>query len=526
MQQSSSEEAAEIKHRPAGTRTVPASVLKAGTESVGNLTPEEAEELQVQLEKDKRAVYQHPLFPLMALLFEKCEQATQSPDPPTSASFDVDIEEFVNRLKREGSTFFIEDTEIDTLMIKAIQVLRIHLLELEKVNELCKDFCHRYITCLKSKMHSENLLRDERGESAQFDSQYLTNGDLLDLEPPPSEHNQISQNHPTSTPNSQAVILQHGAHSQANQYQAATVVNSAGQVVYTPVLPQGVVTPQGILTQSIPGNNAHHHHHHHHKKKSDPPPPHQLQQHVVPIIHGSTPLSQIGISHQGQSSAGQQQAHNMLSSLNQGDLRVAMADAAEVNDLLNKRKPKRGVLPKHATTVMRSWLFQHIVHPYPSEDEKRMIAAQTNLTMLQVNNWFINARRRILQPMLDASNPEAATKNKKPKSQNRPSTQRFWPQSLAQLGQTTTITQATAGGTSSLDRRNMDDEASAALDSVRHLSSDSMSPMLGVRQRSPSSVSSLDNLGASGADSLHDDDDDDDDLSTNLELGSDSGMVD
>ncbi|XP_041470604.1 homeobox protein PKNOX1-like isoform X1 [Lytechinus variegatus] len=525
MQQSSGEES-ESKHRPAGTRTVPASILKAGTESVGNLTPEEAEELQVQLEKDKRAVYQHPLFPLMALLFEKCEQATQSPDPPTSASFDVDIEEFVNRLKREGSTFFIEDTEIDTLMIKAIQVLRIHLLELEKVNELCKDFCHRYITCLKSKMHSENLLRDERGEATQFDSQYLSNGDLLDLEPPPTEHNQI-QNHPTSTPNSQPVILQHGTHSPANQYQAATVVNSAGQVVYTPVIPQGVVTPQGLLTQSIPGNNAHHHHH---KKKSEPPQQQQQQQqqHVVPIIHGSTPLSQIGISHQGQS-PGQQQPPSMLS-LSQGDLRVAMADAAEVNDLLNKRKPKRGVLPKHATTVMRSWLFQHIVHPYPSEDEKRMIAAQTNLTMLQVNNWFINARRRILQPMLDASNPEAATKNKKPKSQNRPSTQRFWPQSLAQLGQTTTVTQSTAGGTNALDRRSLDDEASAALsssalDSVRHLSSDSMSPMLGVRQRSPSSVSSLDNLGASGGDSLHDDDEDDD-LSTNLELGSDSGMVD
>ncbi|TPP57611.1 Homeobox protein PKNOX2, partial [Fasciola gigantica] len=43
-------------------------------------------------------------------------------------------------------------------------------------------------------------------------------------------------------------------------------------------------------------------------------------------------------------------------------------------------------------------------HPYPTEDEKRQIASQTNLTLLQVNNWFINARRRILQPMLDASN--------------------------------------------------------------------------------------------------------------------------
>lgn len=48
-------------------------------------------------------------------------------------------------------------------------------------------------------------------------------------------------------------------------------------------------------------------------------------------------------------------------------------------------------------------------NPYPKEDEKREIAAQTNLTLLQVNNWFINARRRILQPMLDASSPSDVT---------------------------------------------------------------------------------------------------------------------
>ena len=30
-------------------------------------------------------------------------------------------------------------------MMRSIQVFRIHLLELEKVSELCKDFCHRYI---------------------------------------------------------------------------------------------------------------------------------------------------------------------------------------------------------------------------------------------------------------------------------------------------------------------------------------------------------------------------------------------
>ena len=48
---------------------------------------------------------------------------------------------------------------------------------------------------------------------------------------------------------------------------------------------------------------------------------------------------------------------------------------------------------------------------------------------------FINARRRILQPMLDASNPgEAKAKKNKPNSQQRP-VQRFWPESIANLQQ-------------------------------------------------------------------------------------------
>lgn len=49
-------------------------------------------------------------------------------------------------------------------MIKAIQVLRIQLLELEKVQELCNDFCVRYRCCLRGKMQSETLLRSGQGE--------------------------------------------------------------------------------------------------------------------------------------------------------------------------------------------------------------------------------------------------------------------------------------------------------------------------------------------------------------------------
>ena len=46
-------------------------------------------------------------------------------------------------------------------MVGALQVLRIHLLELEKVSDLCKDFCSRYIACLRTKMNSDTLLGAE-----------------------------------------------------------------------------------------------------------------------------------------------------------------------------------------------------------------------------------------------------------------------------------------------------------------------------------------------------------------------------
>lgn len=116
---------------------------------------------QAQFEADKRSVYKHPLFPLLALLFERCEQATQSAECPNSESFNMDIQAFVQHQERDRKPFLLNDPEVDGLMIKAIQVLRIHLLELEKVQELCKDFCNRYITCLKGKMQSENLLRSD-----------------------------------------------------------------------------------------------------------------------------------------------------------------------------------------------------------------------------------------------------------------------------------------------------------------------------------------------------------------------------
>ncbi|KAI1885450.1 hypothetical protein AGOR_G00220330 [Albula goreensis] len=314
-------------------------------------------ETQTPMEADKEAIYRHPLFPLLALLFEKCEQSTQSSECITSASFDVDIENFVRSQEKEGKAFFSNDPDLDNLMVKAIQVLRIHLLELEKVSDLCKDFCSRYIACLKTKMNSETLLSGEPGSP---------------YSPTPT---QTSTSSFTGTFSPQGIVVPASALQQGNV--TVTTVNPSqmvtGGTVYQPVT---VVTPQGqVVTQALsPGT----------------------------IRIQNTQL--------------QLQLNQDLSFFNH-------------DDLAGSSKNKRGVLPKQATNVMRSWLFQHIGHPYPTEDEKKQIATQTNLTLLQVNNWFINARRRILQPMLDSSSSETP-KAKKKTPQNRP-LQRFWPDSIA-----------------------------------------------------------------------------------------------
>lgn len=57
-------------------------------------------------------------------------------------------------------------------------------------------------------------------------------------------------------------------------------------------------------------------------------------------------------------------------------------------------KKRRGNLPKHTTHLLRTWLNENLTHPYPTEEQKSSFSRQTGLTMNQVSNWFINARRR------------------------------------------------------------------------------------------------------------------------------------
>lgn len=349
---------------------------------------------QAQFEADKRAVYKHPLFPLLALLFERCEQATQSSDNSTSENFNMDIQAFVQHQERDRKPFLINDPEIDGLMIKAIQVLRIHLLELEKVQELCKDFCNRYITCLKGKMQSENLLRSDYSHHGHDMGPSSGSNGSSPLQVLSSTGNDVESGTNGFRVSRGDLLLENiGANQVAVQEDAGNDRPSS-------------VRSTSTNQCSVRSNSQDH----------DEP--------VSPsTVHGSTPLSQIGAHpctpvndmYLGQDitvagspspapSEDEEDCGTGTATSNHGSIHGSS------HGNVKKGRQKRGVLPKQATSIMRTWLFAHLVHPYPTEDEKRQIASQTNLTLLQVNNWFINARRRILQPMLDGAGADAVSR--------------------------------------------------------------------------------------------------------------------
>lgn len=65
------------------------------------------------------------------------------------------------------------------------------------------------------------------------------------------------------------------------------------------------------------------------------------------------------------------------------------------------KKRKKGKLPKDARTTLLEWWKAHYRWPYPTEEEKLMLSEVTGLDQKQINNWFINQRKRHWKPSED-----------------------------------------------------------------------------------------------------------------------------
>ncbi|XP_075221771.1 meis homeobox homothorax isoform X3 [Lycorma delicatula] len=345
--------------------------------------------------RDKDSIYGHPLFPLLALIFEKCELATCTPREPgvaggdvcSSESFNEDIAVFSKQIRQE-KPYYIADPEVDSLMVQAIQVLRFHLLELEKVHELCDNFCHRYISCLKGKMPID-LVIDERDSSSKPMPELAssTNGNDGRSNADSTSHTDGASTPDVRPPSSS---LSYGGHGNDD-------VRSPGSGG-TP----GPLSQQPSSQQSL-----------------DHGDPDALGKRIIdsflwkwcPRREWSSPADARAASDAARRGVlyssvflGSPGEYNSCDASN-ASIGSGEGTGEEDDDTNGKKnQKKRGIFPKVATNILRAWLFQHLTHPYPSEDQKKQLAQDTGLTILQVNNWFINARRRIVQPMIDQSN--------------------------------------------------------------------------------------------------------------------------
>ncbi|XP_057656927.1 homeobox protein homothorax isoform X6 [Diorhabda carinulata] len=341
--------------------------------------------------RDKDAIYGHPLFPLLALIFEKCELATCTPREPgvaggdvcSSESFNEDIAVFSKQIRQE-KPYYIADPEVDSLMVQAIQVLRFHLLELEKVHELCDNFCHRYISCLKGKMPID-LVIDERDGGKPPELTGSTNGDGGTR----SNADSTSHTDGASTPD-----VVHSYKEEKKMYMEQRPPSSS--------LSYGGPVNDDVRSPGTPG------------PLSQPPASQQSLDASDPDAMGKwCPRREWSSPTDARAASDAARRGVLYSSVFLGSPGEASnasigsgEGTGEEDDDTNgkKNQKKRGIFPKVATNILRAWLFQHLTHPYPSEDQKKQLAQDTGLTILQVNNWFINARRRIVQPMIDQSN--------------------------------------------------------------------------------------------------------------------------
>lgn len=77
------------------------------------------------------------------------------------------------------------------------------------------------------------------------------------------------------------------------------------------------------------------------------------------------------------------------------------------------RKRRAGKLPGDTTSLLKAWWQSHSKWPYPTEEDKARLVQETGLQLKQINNWFINQRKRNWH-----SNPSSSTAVKSKRKSN------------------------------------------------------------------------------------------------------------
>lgn len=81
----------------------------------------------------------------------------------------------------------------------------------------------------------------------------------------------------------------------------------------------------------------------------------------------------------------------------------SLTGATMSEDADGRFKKANARFSREAVRILRTWLSDHSLHPYPSEQEKDELKERTGLTRAQISNWLANARRRGKVPSVPRS---------------------------------------------------------------------------------------------------------------------------
>ncbi|KAK1403302.1 ELK domain-containing protein/KNOX1 domain-containing protein/KNOX2 domain-containing protein/Homeobox_KN domain-containing protein [Heracleum sosnowskyi] len=112
-----------------------------------------------------------------------------------------------------------------------------------------------------------------------------------------------------------------------------------------------------------------------------------------------------GVSSDGEFSGGEIEVQDVQTRTEDRDLkdRLLHKFGSHISKLKMEfsKKKQKGKLPKEARDTLLDWWKVHNKWPYPTEADKIFLAESTGLDQKQINNWFINQRKRHWKPSED-----------------------------------------------------------------------------------------------------------------------------
>ncbi|CAH1433964.1 unnamed protein product [Lactuca virosa] len=115
------------------------------------------------------------------------------------------------------------------------------------------------------------------------------------------------------------------------------------------------------------------------------------------LLNGETMADVCTFSSEEDLSGGETDSTLMSQELKDTLIRKFGGRISSLKQEFNKKK-KKGKLPNEARQTLLDWWNSHIKWPYPTEGDKISLAETTGLDPKQINNWFINQRKRHWKP--------------------------------------------------------------------------------------------------------------------------------